>query len=289
MIGRLTDTHETILRELARYKFLTRQHMIDLGIKKHNSHLQSYIEFLRDRKAPFIGCTSTANIVDDDKKLKLGRLPAFYYLKKFGVSYIQNNMEVDDIKYPRSFIFEKNDKHHHLSGTLNCEIALRALDKELRESGGHPLNIQFVDRYFDFTGSQKDEEEKLASKTKIDYSPFGQYLMSDMIFMIEPYDKFLYCLEYHRGVDSARALKEIEQYRQALQLGTPSEKYGEKVPCRILWVFEKESCMKAVISRAKQDPLLKNFLHLFLCRTESSLDSFFRDWQNLNGDIVNLF
>lgn len=63
----------------------------------------------------------------------------------------------------------------------------------------------------------------------------------------------LVLFEQHNGHDAKRAIKQMKHHCLALAKGTYSDRYGLKTSTKVIYLFEHDSCMRAVMNRFVQD------------------------------------
>jgi hypothetical protein len=260
MIERLPPTQTKILLGLAKYKFLTTSQMIQLGVATKRSNLTPHLQKLRNGTRPFIGR------MEFGTHPKEGRLEDFYYLKTKAKNALMEELQMDekDIHIPLGTSTLFSNDYFHRKYTLDCHIAIEQV------AGKRNCEVLLFERYFDKIGSNR-KGGTLRAKTRIDIGK-ENHLIADGVFILKtPKQEELYCLEMYNGKDTKRVHKQLRQYVQALALGSPSIKYDHKTEdgsryrgCRVLSIFEYESCMKAVIERLEKDQAFANMKELFL-------------------------
>jgi len=275
MIERLPPTQTKILLELARYKFLTTSQMIRLGVATKRSNLSPHLKRLREGGRPYIAR------IEFGTHPREGRLEDFYYLKRKAKKALIEDLQIPEnkIQLPIGTSTLFYNDYFHRKFTIDCQIATY---QAAEEKG---WEVVFFERYFDKTGSNRRGDTSRA-KTRIDMND-GNYLIADGVFMLQTeVEKELYCLEMYNGKDTKRVHNQLRQYVQALAGGSPSIKYDHKSAdgsryrgCRVLSVFEYESCMDAVIERVEKDSLFTNMREVFL----------FEKLMNLENNLVRKF
>lgn len=243
-------THSKILESLAVYKFLTYSQMVRLGISKQKPYLSRTMKVLLDRKY-----VARLDFGVDPKK---GKLESFFYLLNKAKTLLMDEWGWSEgqIRLPigRSSFFSKD--YYHRKGTIDIQIKVY---QQAQEKG---QEVVFFHTYYDKVGSAK--QGNLKALTSISYGQ-DKYLIADAVFMLKTGEKqSLFAVEYHRGTDSKRMLRTIEQYGRVLASGAFSILHGLQENAKVLCVFEYQSCLEATKRRFMEDGRFDNLRELFL-------------------------
>jgi len=192
---------------------------------------------------------------------KKGKLESFFYLlpKVKTLLIEQWGWEADNIRLPigRSSFFAKD--YEHRKGTIDIQIKVYQQAKEKGQE------VVFFHTYYDKIGSAT--QGNLKALTSITYGQ-DKYLIADAIFMLKTGEKkSLYAVEYHRGTDSKRMLRTIEQYGRVLASGVLSIQHGLQENAKVLCVFEHQSCLDATKRRFMDDGRFTQLREWFLFTT----------------------
>ncbi len=270
----LSESKLKILESLAKYKFLTTKQFLRLGIVKYRSNLVPLLKDLRDRQRPLISRVSFGI------HPKYGRLEDVYYLTKWGVRFLIENLnyEKDKIRYPigTSSLFFRDYFHRIYTVDFHIEYSLWAKRNE--------YNILFFYTYFDKVGANRSKHKKrLEALTKIELNNGEDYIIADAISMFEtPERKYLFSLEVYNGKDTKRIINQLKKHIIALSEGKPSLQYNFKRGSRVIAVFELENTMKAVLDRINKEEDFEEFEDYFLFKTIDDVKKdFFNHWFNL--------
>lgn len=266
MIQRINDKQKAILEYLAKYKFLTYDQMILLGIDKHKSTLSDLVSRMKSRKRALV------------KKIphRVGVAAKFFLTKKGKDLLVEEyDMKEENILYPKGVIKTDTQDQKHRTQTISFQISL---DKSCKKNN---ISVLFCDRYFDTVGNNRMNKD-LKSKTAVLYSP-TKSVKADIIFMLETHkQKELYLLELENGKDTKKAVEKCERHGQAIVLGSANEKYNHLRGYRSLWIFEHESIMNTTIKRLQTDDFFTPLTEYFLFNTTTQVEkSFFENWVNL--------
>ena len=273
------QTETSILEALGKFKYLCTSQMIELNIQKDRRYLVTPLKNLREGKRPLINRTDLGTLPG------IGRLEQVWYLTKWGGRYLNEELGIDEsrIKLPLGETLFIRD-YNHRRNTIDMEIAFRNwLDVEGYE-------LIFFNRYFDCVGSNRSAKAsaRLEALTKIPVN--DNFIIADSIGFFETSDsRHLFVLEVHNGNDSGRLTKQLrDKYLKILANGVLSEHHNHSKNCKIACVFEKESCLSAVITRLQADKDFSSFNKLFLFKTiEDAKQGFQKSWKLISGEYVN--
>jgi len=270
----LSENKIKILENLAKYKFLTTKQFLRLGIVKHRPNIFPILKDLRDRQRPFIERISFA------VHPKLGRLEDVYYLTKWGVKFLIEELGYSekDIRYPigKSTLFFRD--YFHRLYTIDFHIEF---DEWVNKND---YEINFFYTYFDKIGASRSKEKKLEALTKVKLDD-ENYILADAISMFEtPKRKYLFCLEVYTDKNTKRVIKQLQKHMIALSKGYPSLQFNFNRGSRVISIFEDETTMKAVINRLNLNNKeeVEEFEEYFLFKTINQIkEDFFNHWFNL--------
>ncbi len=280
----LPPKQESILTALAEFKFLTRLQLARLGIEKYNSSFTRHCKPLHDAK--YIGAI-------DAVRYGLGHI---YYLTKKGADWVskQQDLELHQINFCINKSGLSLQSLFHRTYAIDCQI-------ELYQSCTTE-NIIFYDRDIETLGDVK-RNNNLARKTRIPLSGKKQ-LEPDAIFMLDTHKgKKLYCLEYEHKDFTKKSYQKILMHVEALNLKSPSKKYGHDKAHRTLFVYQNPATMEAVMKQLLID--VSGINSWFLFKTFDGVKSdgqfknsiyelpkkknFMTGWQLPNGERIVLY
>ena len=274
MINRFRPKETAILKALARYKFLTYDQMIRLGIANHSSNLSTLLKGLRDMKRPYV------------KKIphRIGT-PVKHYLTKRGKTALVELYGVpeEEINFPKGNILTDTQDQKHRTSIISIQIEVDLACSQ------ENLTLLFCDRYFDTTGNNKINRN-LKSKTAFHYTD-SKTVKADLIFAIKtPKQVEHYVLELENGKDTAKGVEKCVNHAQALLKGSLNEKLGFSTGYRVLWIFEHQSIMESTIVKLQSIPLFKHLHEYFLFKPLDQIDeNFLAGWQNVSSRERNLY
>ena len=273
MIERINDKQKNILLALAKYKFLTYDQMLRLGIERHKSNLSKQISgMIKSRKSyiqkiPHRPGTSTK-----------------FYLTKRGKELLVSHfdIEVESIHFPKGKITTDTQDQKHRTRIIDLHLALE------NEYTKQDCDLLFCHRYFDTIGNNRINRN-LKSQTALPFN--SNSVKADMIFMLQtPLQKELYIVELENGRDTKKAITKCHEHAELLFQGGVHEKYNFKQGYRTLWVFEHETTLLKTRQALSNDPLFEHISEYFLFNTySSSSSSFFTHWTNINNQKRKLF
>jgi len=239
----IPETNFQVLQFLATYKFLTVKQFIQLGLARHRESVHRILSRFDRSRQKLVDKKDLGAIPGQ------GRLPIVYYLTKLGAHTLAEYPRVDpsEIAYPKSVNFFKKDFEHR-QYAVDFHIALRQWAEKQNAV------IEFVDSYFDSTGSNRNagKQDTLKAQTRVELS--NGFIIPDMIYgvMLSNGKPCLTAVEIHNGKDTGRFIRQIEKHIQALQEGSVTDKYKMNVACFVLGIFEHASIRDASLKRLQQ-------------------------------------
>ena len=256
MISRLNPKQLEIVKNLGRFKFLTYEQFIVLGIDKHIPNLSNLVTQLV--KINFVGKIPQ----------RIGNKAKFYLTKK-GADYLLETHEME-AHYPIGKIATDTQDTKHRTAIIDLHIAFSIYD------------LVFFDRYFDTTGSVR--EKSLKAKTAIKTSK--GIVKPDAIFMIQtPKQKELYVLELEMGKDKKKSFDKILAHSSALREKQLNRQLNFNAGYRVLLIFEHQTIMHSTLELVK-DSDLKEY---YLCQSLEDFSDPQEGWINLLKEPRQLF
>jgi len=275
-----------ILEALSVYKFLTRIQLAKLGVDKYNSAFSKHIPPLLE--ADYMG-------VIDASKYGIGHI---YYLKRKGATFISNEFSRDliNIHYCANKPNLSIQSLFHRTAAIDCQIELFST---CRNEG---VEVLFYDRDIETLGNMK-RDNNLSRKTRIPIA-HNKYLEPDAVFMLDtPKGKKLYCMEYEHKIYTKKSYEKTLKHTQALNLKSPSKKYGHDKANRTLFIYNNKATMESVKSKLHKS--VSGIENWFLFKSFEEVDSggvfkkgvfqkaqkknFFASWQQCNGERIRLY
>lgn len=276
----LTGVGERIITELANYTYLSPSQMITLGIMTDRSNLNKRIGALRD-----FGSKPLIESIEYGVHPKYGRLENLHRLTPYGKKWLIEHLFMDDKDIKVHLSKPPVTDYFHRKSTINFHIMLEQWC-EKNES-----NMGFFHRYFDKLGNNR-RNKNLTRKTRLNLGN-GEQIDPDGIFMLDCADgeKRLFCLEVSNGDNTKRILDQIEGHIKSLHFSAPSRKYGHDYGSRVIWLFQEEGTMRAVIRRFHTLPSAREQKNhfFFKCLHDISADQLFKNWYDIDGELVDVF
>ena len=271
----LSNKKVLLLKAIAKYKFLTFNQIIRLGIEKHKANVSKLCKDLRESKRPLIRKIPHNN----------GE-PAKHYLTKRGKEVLLDlceDIQAEHIHIVPTILYTDTQDQKHRCTTIDIQIALDTT------CVSHNLEMLFCDRYFDTVGNNRIDKN-LKSKTAFVYEA-NKSVKADIIFMLQTSkQKELYVLELENGKDTKKAVEKCINHAKAILLKSANEKYHFPQGYRTLWIFEHESIMQATISKLKENSFFSHLTEYFLFKPLSELDQdMTQDWRNIAGQKRKLY
>ena len=273
------ERHLKTLETLAVYKYLTVAQFVKIGVKTHKQNMNEILLELQRGKRPLVGCMKFGVLP------RIGRLSYVYYLTKFGVAFIVDNLNLttDQINYPiGTATFFTRDYFHRLA-CVDFQMAFRkwAESKE--------ISIEFYYNYYDKTGSnRKVSGRKSRVRTKIDLTQ-EKYIIPDSVCQFSKENKkVLFLFEQHNGKNTKKFINQLLQHAIALYEKSVQKQYKVQKDSRVYCVFEFQSIMQAVMVRVASDKALAPFKDHFLFKTVATVEEdFFHGWRTFDARMVD--
>lgn len=275
MIKRVNKKQVLILKAIARYKFITYQQVIRLGIEKYKANVSKLVTDLRDSKRPLVRKIPHRN----------GE-PAKHYLTPKGKEILlelYDDLDADKILTVPKILYTDTQDQKHRTTTIDIQIEL-----DFACQRNH-IDILFCDRYFDTVGNNRIDKN-LKSKTAFVFEG-KKSVKADLVFMLQTSkQRELYILELENGKDTKKAVEKCFNHAKAILLKSANEKYDYNQGYRTLWIFEHQSIMEATINRLRKNPFFENLHEYFLFKSLDAIqEDFFEDWVNLGGTSRKLY
>lgn len=280
----LKPSQEKIILNLAKYKFLTNSHLLELGVMKYKTHISNEVRNLRKVKG-LVDSIDFGLLSGEENGVQkhYGRLEMFHFLTPKGKKLLLEDfdMEEQDIKMPTKKFRVKD--YFHRKDTLDWQIQF---DKWIEGKGGKML---FFNRYFDMKGNNR-VSKNLRSITNIPLEKElnrKTSLSPDAMFQLktELGNEAFYILEVNRGSGTLKELERLEIYLEILSSGAVKKSHGIQGKYRILSVFEKEGIKEATIKRFLKNYSYENINDIFYFKTLKNIadNDIMSGWQKLDG------
>jgi hypothetical protein len=207
-----------LLYELAKYKFLSIDQMLRIGISKFSSGLPTR----NLEKSGYI------KSVYCQIESELGKSFKVYFLTKKGAKFIdQDSEKTISPNYPTSRVTKISQIDHKLI-VIDTQIELSRFE------------LNFIHKDIDNSGIRN------VKSTRISWN--NNYLEPDLLFAI---GKHYYTLEVERLSNSTKSYQKIEQHVEMICAQAYQKQYNFQTEHISLWVFENESTMNSVMEKCK--------------------------------------
>jgi hypothetical protein len=246
----LSATQTKILLSLGRYKFLTISQMVRLEVATQRSNITANLSKLKQGKYTLVGQINFPFIPHH------GRCENMYYLKPRAKELLRDELFINEttIKVPLGSSVAFTSDYWHRKYTIDSFIALDLEAKDKQET------ILWFDYYFDKLDKASSGTN---AKNKIDLGN-GSYIVPDGVFVKQTADKQeLWLLELFNDSEANRPYETLVKHREALILGSPSEKYHFTIANKVLCIFMNENVYKKVKERFEKDERFENFKEYF--------------------------
>lgn len=273
----LNERKTQVLECMARYTYLTVNHLVDLGIAPQARNVRDrYLRPLTEGRSPLVG----SGVFHVSNK----PLPWVYYLTKRGAEVVAElwNVPVDEVYYPVGKIQFTRDYQHRVE-TIDCMIAFEQWAEQ------NDAEINFWHTYFQVEGSQRKANQQLIRKTQVTLG--GETIVPDLnLGILTQNTSRLFTLELHRQPKTQRIVQQLAKHADILRNEVLSEKYNHPHLHYVLSVHHSEQSMKLVQKELRRSDHCEHVEECFLFTHYQSLTSEFRNaWTNLTGLKTNLF
>ena len=270
---RLTEKQIKILEALARFKFLTSQQLQLIFTLQSCSYINTAIRKINTWK------TSLITSIDFGIAPWKGRLARVHFLTLPGVRFLTKELGYPESKilYPknRNSFFQRDYFHRIASVNFNIKF------QQWLANNGYGLH--FFNLYF----NKSKEYNYRRSITAV--AIWKQWIEPDWIGLFLAFNKrHLFIFELHNWKDTQRAIRQMVNHSFGLASGTFSDFYKIKKAAKIYYVFENESCKKAVMREFLNHSGLSKFQDYFLFKSKQELAvDFSTNWLTPKGEQVN--
>ena len=287
-----------ILLALEKYRFLTTQHMIQLGISKNKSSLSNYmVAPLKTGKNPPIKYNYKVTSSPAE-----GRLHNFYYLTETGAKEVAERMNrnIKDIIRPISdprFAHDYFHRFHYISFWIEFEKFFNRKTKE-----GADITDYYIEKSYHYM-------DKKRVSIKIDGNDYGS---SDLVYYIKEneddegqkevietdglfltnnmQDQDVYMVEVHRSPNTQDILSQIHKRIESMRYQAIYNRFGIEKNGYLLSVSTKESTLKNILNRIQMLPSIQAFEDcVFFTSIERVKKDFANAWIDFRGGKVNIF
>lgn len=271
----ITPSQLTILKAIGRYKFLTISLIDALQIFKNKVSIYRAIAPLKDGKKPLIIAHSYG--LHPTK----GQLESLLYLTKYAKELlVECGIEESKIQIPINKTLVSTDYFHRVF-TIATFVYM---DIFLKSTSNHTI---FYHYYFDKAKKEPNKRYRQA-KNHIKLND-DKFIIPDAVTKFKYEDNvYLYLIEIHNGKDTNKIFVQVLNHINAINLGTPKEKYNHSKNNRVAIIFEHKSCMEALIKKLSSEPKLNNYLKLFIFNSfENIKEDFNSNWLLFNSKNCN--
>jgi len=274
----LKENQITAIKWLAQYKYLTSSQFVKMGLYKKRGYLTNSLKVLIDMKK--------ALIAKHDFNPINGKLESFYYLTKYGVKFIIDELDYPEskIKAPHGLAHLSSKDYHHRKSTIDFHIFL---NKWLESKSG---NMSFFNYYFDKSGNNRsnDNNGHVTALNKVILNKSNSFIPDVNTMFSVDNKKYLYLFEQHNGKDSKRLFDQLYVHIMAISIEAVAKKYNIKEFHKVIVVCEYESVKNSVIHRLQKGAGIEHYYNFFIFKTNDELkEDFYTNWTLISGEQVN--
>jgi hypothetical protein len=284
----ISPMKEAMLKQLARYKYLTTSQLMALDVSKSREKLREYFRELRNKRG-FTG--RQIYMAVSEKGAKQGksvrvRYEDLHHLTKKGAKFLETPTDLQgmDIRYPKKpKPYLTNDYLHRVS-TIWIHISF---DRWVKAKQGQNQTLLYYKQWRTGKSYKFEAETRLCLPQNKTFSP-------DMIcyYQFPNQSSMLYCLEVYNGDKVTYASQQLETLLWIIEKTRLVEnRVGVKAIPRMLCVCDNEALLLGIQQRLKANPVF-NVEHieelLFFNIDRVVWEDFGVNWQNINGDCIDL-
>lgn len=232
---KLTPSAWKVLQLLAKYRFLTVGHFMELGFSDR-SNCHKVLKLLRSFDKPLIG------MINFPVLPTVGRYQSFFFISHRGYEFLKNTSQLEVIKYVPKPVAFSNDYMHRFH-TLSALIALE------KSCEGNDTVMEGLQTYFDPALKAGDRKFQPNTYLAIDEQ---SGLAPDALFHVKKVteqgqlETHGFCFELYNGLDLVRTVTALEAYLSLHASGTASDHFGIEFGVPVLLVFEKRRLLERV-------------------------------------------
>ena len=276
----LNDTQINTLEALEKYRYLTAQQFVEIGLFKNQKQARDkYLSLLKRKRNPPI------KAVDFGFVAGKGRLPQIHHLTQYGAEILADlqGVDIEKIRYPVGAVQFSRDYFHRVE-FISLHIALRRYAEHTGQA------VEFFHSYFDSTGNQRQKNSQLIRDTQVKL--FNKNIVPDGNFRLDMQDgeKRLFTLELHKGRHTKTIIKQLETHAQLIEQELLPEKYNHPNDNYILSVYDTAGTMEAVKRRFLDSKLLSEYKDYYIFNTVEHISKgFSNNWHYFNNEPFSIF
>jgi hypothetical protein len=269
-----------VLKALAKYRYLTTNHMLAMGIAKDRGHLGKVLtNLLSTNKKDGVPGRRPKEIGELDFGVKVGkgRLPRMYYLTRRGADLLEHvQPDLVPVPFPPRVVqFAPDYEHRVRTVDFHITLSLWALENE--------QTVVWFRRYYDWWPASKKARQHPVTRIALEH----KNIVPDAIFLLRDATETerLCIFEMANGMDTGRVVEQMREYCRGLDQGRINQAfdYGKKA-VRILFVFEHQRLLDLVQAKAMKDRWIQQYAPHFFLKTSDNCDPYTlqKDWHRLD-------
>ena len=268
------------LETLEQYRYLTASQFVEIGIFSNVKQARDiYLSRMKRKRHALI------NAVDFGFIAGKGKLPQIHHLTKYGAEALAEyrGVELNKIRYPVGKVQFSRDYFHRVE-FISLHIAFRKYAE--RTSQG----VDFWHSYFDSKGNQRQKNKQLIRDTQVKL--YNQTIVPDGNFRLDMKDgeSRLFTLELHKGTNTKRIIKQLENHARLVELELLPDKYDHPHDNYILSVYDHAGTLEAVKRRFLDNKKLAEYKDYYIFNTvENLMNDFSSGWVYFNSEKFEVF
>jgi hypothetical protein len=269
-----------VLEALAQYRYLTVSQFVEIGLFKTAKQARdTYLSPMKRKRRALI------NAVDFGFVAGKGKLPQIHHLTKNGAEALAEyrSVELNEIRYPIGKVQFSRDYFHRVE-FISLHIALR---KYAERTG---QGVDFWHSYFDSKGNQRQSNKQLIRDTQV--TLYHQNIVPDGNFRLDMLDgeSRLFTLELHKGTNTKRIIKQLENHARLVELELLPDKYDHPHDNYVLSVYNHKGTLEAVKKRFLDNKRLAEYSEYYIFNSvEQVIADFSQGWHYFNNEKFEIF
>lgn len=192
-------------------------------------------------------------------------------------------VELNEIRYPVGKVQFSRDYFHRVE-FISLHIALRKYAKRTGQG------VDFWHSYFDSKGNQRQSNKQLIRDTQV--TLYHQNIVPDGNFRLDMLDgeSRLFTLELHKGTNTKRIIKQLENHVRLVELELLPDKYDHPHDNYILSAYDHKGTLEAVKKRFLDNKRLAEYSEYYIFNSVEQVKAGFSEgWHYFNNEPFLIF
>lgn len=283
----ITPLGERIIRELARYKYLSADQLVNLGVSVSAESIKRELRTLRRLK-----CTdkfTSTDLVENGEPGVTTRVRSkdLHYITAKGANFLDEETElrIVNIRYSKRQRLNLSNDYPHRVSTINMHISY---DRWIKNNSYHHVETLL---YYDKRAKFKDLKYTIETRYK---SSNGTYTPDAVMGYADSAGQpQLFILEVYNGARKKYAHEQLKELFELIEesAGQIGKRIGVKQIPRVLVTCDTPKRLGRLIEVLKGDDFFdfEGIEDLLFFKYDAEVwEEFGKDWVNIDGDIIQL-